>query len=358
MVYQPGTHINVNMSQSSCAPGSVDELEDNLSTPSAGVVATFSEIEGDLLILGVGGKMGPTLARMAKRASDAASIKRRIIGVSRFSSPQLPEQLASWGIETITCDLMNQDAIKLLPEVANIVFMTGLKFGASSNPALTWAMNCYLPALVSQRFPNSRIAVFSSGNVYGMTSVNTGTGSVEKDSVQPIGEYAMTVLGRERMFEYFSRRDDIPMALLRLNYSTELRYGVLVDLAEMVRDEKPIDLTTGYFNVIWQTDANAIALQTLTHVASPPLVINIAGCDLFRVRDVCQQFGRIMNKPVCFTGHESTDALLSNANKSYELIERPSTSAEQMIRWTAEWVMGRKENLGKSTHFASRNGKY
>ncbi len=339
------------------APQSVEELEDNLSTPSDGVVATLRELEGDLLILGVGGKMGPTLARMAKRASDAAGVKRRVIGVSRFSSAPLQERLESWGVETIACDLLDEDAVDRLPEARNVVFMTGLKFGASSKPALTWAMNCFLPALVSRRFRNSRIAVFSSGNVYGMTPVNDG-GSTESDLAEPIGEYAMSVLGRERMFEYFGRQYNIPMAILRLNYSTELRYGVLVDLAEMVRDDKPIDLTTGYVNVIWQADANAISLQSLAYAANPPLVINIAGTEILRVRDVGKKLGRLMKKPVCFTGHEATNALISDATKSFELIERPSIGAEQMIQWTAEWVMRSGESLAKATHFASRDGKF
>ena len=338
-------------------PQSVEELEDNLSTPSDGVVKMLRELQGDLLILGVGGKMGPTLARMAKRAALAAGTACRVIGVSRFSSTGLQQKLESWDIETIACDLLDEDALNSLPETRNVVFMTGLKFGASSNPALTWAMNCYLPALVSQRFRNSRIAVFSSGNVYGMTPVDGG-GSAEDDSPQPIGEYAMTVLGRERMFEYFSHENNIPMALLRLNYSTELRYGVLVDLAEMVRDEKPVDLTTGFFNVIWQSDANALALQALAHLSTPPLLINIAGTAILSVRDVCTQIGRRMNKQVRFIGEEANNALISNAARSFELIERPGVQAEQMIQWTADWVMRGGENLGKATHYASRDGKF
>ena len=292
------------MSLENSAPHTVDELETALSQPTDAAVATLREVTGDVLILGVGGKMGPTLARMVRRASDAAGTQRRVIGVSRFSHRSLPDRLASWGIETVSCDLLQRETWKTLPDVENVICMTGFKFGAAANPALTWAMNCHLPALVCERYRNSRIVVFSSGNVYGPVPV-AGGGSLETDTPNPLGEYAITVLGRERMFEYFSREWSIPVAVLRLNYATELRYGVLVDLACKVWAEEPIDLTMGYVNVIWQQEANAMALCALRHAATPPCILNVAGTDILSVRTICEELGRYLHKPVHFTDRKS-----------------------------------------------------
>ncbi|MBP90072.1 MAG: epimerase [Planctomycetaceae bacterium] len=338
-------------------PDSVEQLDDLLSTPNEYVVRAMSELDGDLIILGVGGKMGPTLARMAKRASDEAGVKRRVLGVSRFSSPATREQLEACGVETVACDLLDQAALKELPDAPNVVCMTGLKFGASADPSLTWAMNCYLPALISQRYRHSRIAAFSSGNVYGTVDVGSG-GSVETDSLNPIGEYAITVLGRERMFDYFSRELNVSTALLRLNYATELRYGVLVDLAQQVDAEQPIDLSMSYANVIWQSEANAMALVSLLHTAAPARVFNIAGSEILRVRDVCEQFSKLMTKRVQFVGEESPHAMLNNATASYADLGNPTMTSEQMIRWTADWVARGGESLGKPTHFESRDGRF
>ncbi|MDA1051998.1 MAG: NAD(P)-dependent oxidoreductase [Planctomycetota bacterium] len=338
-------------------PATTEQLDDLLSTPDERVVRTMRELEGDIIVLGVGGKMGPTLARMAKRASDEAGVARRVIGVSRFSVGDLRERLAGWGIETIACDLLDEEAIQQLPNAPNVVCMAGFKFGATANPSLTWAMNCYLPALVSRRFRNSRIAAFSSGNVYGTVDVGSG-GSLESDPLNPIGEYAITVLGRERMFEHFSRTLGIPQSVLRLNYATELRYGVLVDLAQQVWTGTPIDVTMGHVNVIWQRDANAMALNSLVHTTTPPRILNIAGSEILRVRDVCTKFARMMNKDVTFIGTEAPDALLNNARHSYALLGQPATTSEEMIRWTAQWVMRGGASLGKATHFESRDGSY
>lgn len=341
----------------SSTPTTIQQLDDLLSAPDPRVVRTMREVEGDILVLGVGGKMGPTLARMAKRASDEAGVARRVVGVSRFSSSHLPEQLAGWGIETIACDLLDEAAIRTLPNAPNVVYMAGFKFGATANPSLAWAMNCYLPAVVCRRFRDSRIAAFSSGNVYGTVAVDSG-GSIESDSPNPIGEYAMTILGRERMFDHFSRTLGTSVSLLRLNYATELRYGVLVDLAQQVFAGSPIDVTMGHVNVIWQRDANAMALNSLGHTSTPPRILNIAGAEVLRVRDVCTEFARLMNKDVTFTGEEASDALLNNSQSSYSLLGQPTTTSESMIRWTAEWVMRGGESLGKATHFESRDGSF
>ncbi|MCA9121793.1 MAG: NAD(P)-dependent oxidoreductase [Planctomycetaceae bacterium] len=338
-------------------PSSADILDDLLSQPDEQVVQTMRDLEGDIIVLGVGGKMGPTLARMARRASDVAGITRRVVGVSRFSSGELRQQLESWGIETIACDLLDEEAVPQLPDAPNVVYMAGFKFGATANPSLTWAMNCYLPAIVCRRYRNSRITAFSSGNIYGTVAVDSG-GAIESTPPNPIGEYAITVLGRERMFDHFSRELMVPISLLRLNYATELRYGVLVDLAQQVFSETPIDVTMGYVNVIWQRDANSMALNSLVHTKSPPHVFNIAGADTLCVREVCTQIARRMNKSVTFTGQEAADALLNNARDSYPLLGSPTTTSEEMIRWAADWVMQGGVSLGKATHFESRSGSF
>jgi len=338
-------------------PNDVEQLEDRLSRPSDGVVQSVSQWQGDLLILGVGGKMGPTLACMARRAFDAAGSPGRVIGVSRFSTPGLRERLADRGVETVACDLLDEAAVAELPDASQVIVMTGMKFGASSNAAMTWAMNCYMPSIYMRRFSQSRIAVFSSGNVYGLAAVKGG-GSVETDRPEPVGEYAMTVLGRERMVEYFSRELATPVVLLRLNYAVELRYGVLVDLARRVFAGETIDLSMGYTNVIWQAEANAAALQAVSLATSPPAVINIAGPEILSVRDVCEQFGELFERSVEFTGQPAPDAFLNNAAHCHRLLGRPSVSADQMIRWTADWVARGGESLGKPTHFQNRDGKY
>src|SRR5437899_2308045 len=287
----------------------VNELEELLSGPTDGTICALAALDGDILVLGVGGKMGPTLARMAKRASEMAGVKRRVIGVSRFSSAVLEKQLHAWGVETVRCDLLDRKSLAALPEAANVVYMAGMKFGSTGQESLTWAMNSYLPGLVSERYCKSRIAVFSTGNVYGLTPVSQG-GSREEEPLNPVGEYAISCLGRERIFEHFSRTAQIPMTILRLNYATELRYGVLVDVAQRVHAGDPITVNMGYLNAIWQGDACAMSLQSLRHASVPPLVLNIAGPELLNVREVAQEFAEKLGRPVRFDGAEASDALL------------------------------------------------
>ncbi len=335
----------------------VAELESLLSEPMESTVRCLRELEGDILILGVGGKMGPTLARMAKRASEAAAVKRRIIGVSRFSSRALEDQLQSWGIETIRCDLLDRASLRSLPDVANVIYMAGMKFGATGQEARTWAMNSYLPGLVSEKCRDSRIVVFSTGNVYGLSPVTKG-GSREEDGLNPVGEYAMSCLGRERIFEHFSRTDKTPMSILRLNYATELRYGVLPDIARRVQADEAVPLSMGYLNAIWQADANAMSLTALGCASVPPRVINIAGLELLSVRSVAEEFGRRLKKAVRFEGAEANDALLSNAERASDLLGRPRVSAAQMITWIADWVCRGGASLEKPTHFEERFGRF
>jgi hypothetical protein len=335
----------------------VEHLEDLLSEPTAGVIETLARLDGDLILLGVGGKMGPTLARMARRALDAAGCRRRIIGVSRFSSGDQERQLQSHAIETVRCDLLDPRQLDSLPDVPNVVFMAGMKFGSTGQEARTWAMNCFLPGMASQKYSRSRIVAFSTGNVYGLTPVTLG-GSVETDPLHPLGDYAQSCVGRERIFEHFSRTFHMPMALLRLNYATEMRYGVLVDLAQRVHSGQSIDLTMGHLNAIWQADANAMALCAFDHVSSPPFVVNIAGPELVSVRRISELMGRLLDKPVTFRGSEAPDALLSNGQLGHRLFGYPRLGLQQMLVWIADWVKRGGESLGKPTHFEVRDGQF
>jgi nucleoside-diphosphate-sugar epimerase len=336
---------------------SVEQLEDLLSEPNEGVVESIGRLKGDLVILGVGGKMGPTLARLAKRASVAAGDQRRIIGVARFSETGLESRLQVQGIETIRCDLLDQEQLDRLPEAPNVIYMAGMKFGSTGQEALTWAMNSFLPGMVCRKYGRSKLVVYSTGNVYGLAPAGKG-GSRETDSLNPVGEYAMSCLGRERIFEHFSRVVNIPLAILRLNYAVEMRYGVLVDLARRVQTGQPIDLTMGYCNVIWQGDANAMALRAFDHTASPALILNIAGPEVLSVRQVGEEFGRLLGKAVTFLGVEAPDALLSDGQLAFQLFGRPRVNARQMIGWIAAWIQRGGEYSGKPTHFDVRDGKF
>jgi nucleoside-diphosphate-sugar epimerase len=344
--------IGPSVSEVLSRPETVEQLDELLSAPTPEVVETLARLAGDILVLGVAGKMGPTLARMARRASQA-----RVIGVSRFSSPGQQESLEAHGVETIRCDLLDEGALARLPDAPNVVFMAGMKFGSTGQEARTWVMNCYLPALVCRRYAQSRIVAFSTGNVYGLTPAGAG-GSVESDALKPVGDYAMSCLGRERIFEHFSRSQGTRVALIRLNYANELRYGVLVDLARSVHAGETVDLTMGFLNAIWQADANAMALRAFDHVAAPAFVVNVAGPEQLRVRDVCESLGRLMGRTPRFTGRESEDALLSNSGLARRLFGAPRIDARTMTEWSAGWVMAGGESLDKPTHFAVRDGRF
>jgi nucleoside-diphosphate-sugar epimerase len=334
-----------------------DQLDDLLSRPTTGVLETLSRFGGGLMVLGAGGKMGPSLARMAHRAYEAAGIPGRICAVSRsFASPQCAA-LAAQGIETLAGDLLDPAFLESLPQVPNVIYMAGRKFGSAGNEPLTWAMNAYLPALVCRKFRASRIVAFSTGNVYGMAPAESA-GSAETDSLQPCGEYAMSCLGRERIFEYFSESWNIPVTLIRLNYATEMRYGVLVDLAQKVDREEEIDLTMGYVNVIWQGDAVATALCSLGEAASPASILNVAGPERLSVREVCEQFGRLLGKTPKFVGAEAPEALLNNGSLSHRRYGLPRVSAERMIGWIAHWVAGGNSLFDKPTCYEVRDGVF
>ena len=333
------------------------QLESYLAEPTAEVIAAVAALQGDILILGVGGKMGPTLAKQAKRAIDRAGIAKKVIGVSRFSTPGVQEGLHEAGIETITADLLSEDCLRNLPDTQNVILMAGRKFGSTGNESLTWAMNSYMPGRVAEKFRTSRMVVFSTGNVYPLTPVSHG-GATESSPVAPIGEYAQSCLSRERICTYFSSRFGTPMAILRLNYAIDLRYGILLDIAEKVYAEEVISLQMGSVNVIWQGDANAIALRAFAHCQSPPLVLNVTGPETVSIRYLASCFSTLFNKPPRFEGEEAATALLSNASRCHQLFGYPRISLGQMIEWVAEWVRIDGTTLRKPTHFEVRDGKF
>ncbi|MBX3438543.1 MAG: NAD-dependent epimerase/dehydratase family protein [Planctomycetaceae bacterium] len=332
-------------------------LEDLLSRPAAAAVEAMRRMPGDVLILGVGGKMGPSLARMIVRASEAAGVVRRVTAVSRFSSTGLERALRDAGIETIAGDLLDEPFVEGLPNAENVIFMAGMKFGTGDNPAATWAMNTYVPSLVCRRFAGRRMLAFSTGNVYPFVSIQSG-GSVESDAPNPIGEYGMSALGRERTFEFFSRRDGTPVTILRLNYAVEMRYGVLADLAHKVFSGLPIDLSTGFANVIWQGDANTLALAALADASTPPFVINVAGAELLDVRQTCEQFSELMGRKVVFTGAPGETALLNNGQRAHMRYGAPEAPLRTLIEWTADWVTRGGVTWSKPTHFEARDGRF
>lgn len=333
------------------------QLEDVLAAPTPEVVGALARVAGDILIAGVGGKLGPSLARLAVRASQDAGVPRRTIGVSRFSNPAVRESLDRGGVETISCDLFDRAAVDRLPDAANIIYLAGRKFGTSSDQAATWATNAYLPGVIAERFATSRIVAFSTGNVYPLTPVS-GDGPAEGDPVGPIGEYAEAALGRERVFEFFSRRNQTPMALLRLNYAVEPRYGVLRDIADKVYAGQSVDLSMGFINVIWQRDANAIALRALERCASPPLVLNVTGFPAQAVRELATKFGCRLGVEARLHGAEGASALLSDASRCQALFGPTPVGIDEMIDRVAAWVAAGGRSLHLPTQFQQRKGKF
>jgi nucleoside-diphosphate-sugar epimerase len=335
----------------------VEALEEALSRPTPGVVEAMARLDGDLVILGVGGKMGPTLATMARRAVVEGGLDRRVIGVARFSDPRIRDRLEAAGVEAIGADLMEEGALEGLPDAPNVIYMAGTKFGTTGQEARTWAVNAYLPGRVVQRFRDSRIVAFSSGNVYPLAPV-AGGGCTEATPPAPVGEYAQSVLGRERIFEHFTRQYGVPGVLLRLNYAVEVRYGVLLDVARKVWIGEPIDLSMGHANVIWQGDANAYALRALGLAEVPPRPLNVTGPETVSIRWLAGRFGELLDRSPVFIGTEGEKALLSNAGLAFKLLGYPSVPLGRVIEWVAAWVIDGGPVLDKPTHFEVRDGRF
>jgi len=335
----------------------LEELDNKLYTLNQGFIDDVRSIDGDILILGAGGKMGPSLAKLCKLAVDAARSTKKVIAVSRFNNKSAEKELGDLGIETIAMDLMDDEALQLLPDAANVIYMAGTKFGTTGNEHYTWAMNAYLPGRVAQKFKNSRIVAFSTGNVYPLTSVDS-KGPTEDHPVGPVGEYAQSCLGRERMFEYASNTYKTPVLIYRLNYAIDLRYGVLLEIAKSVRIKKPIDLSMGYVNVIWQGDANQIAIRSLKLCSSPPTILNVTGNAIISVQWIASEFGKWFGVEPIFEKKEQATALLSNATRMEELFPFEKVSVTDMILMTAEWLQLGGQLLDKPTHFQERTGKF
>lgn len=328
------------------------QLEECLSRPSEALIKDLNAVPGDLLILGVGGKMGPTLARMAKRADPG----RRVIGVARFSEPGLRESLEEQSIECISGDLLDADTLHRLPAARNIIFMAGRKFGSAGSEWLTWAMNSHLPALVAQHFSRSRLVVFSTACVYPFTDTS-GKGSPESSALEPLGEYANSCVARERLFQYFSHRHQTPGCLLRLSYAIDMRYGVLHDVANKVLRRQAIDLSMGFANIIWQGDANERALRALAHCETPTMPLNLSGPRI-AIRDAAIGLGKRLGMEPCFTGVEADSALLIDCSQADRLFGPPQVGLDTLLDWTADWVQRGGVSLDKPTHYEARDGKY
>jgi nucleoside-diphosphate-sugar epimerase len=333
------------------------DLDSLLSTPTPELVQALSGWEGDLLILGAGGKIGPSLAAMARKAMAESGKAARVIGADLFPTPAARKALEANGIEAVTCDLLDRDALARLPDAPNVIFMAGRKFGSTGAESLTWALNVYLPAVVADRYREARIVVFSTGNVYPLTPISSG-GPTEDAPVGPIGEYAQSCLGRERMFQHFSEKFGTPVTILRLNYAIDLRYGVILDVAQKVARGLPIDLAMGYVNVMWQGDVNVRALQAFSLCKSPPALLNLTGAEIVSVRAIAQRLGELMNKNPSLEGREADTALISNASRARALFGEPAVPLDTMLQWVAHWVMGDGPTLDKPTHYEQRDGKF
>lgn len=334
------------------------DLDEELSLPTQGVLETLSSLEGDFMVLGAGGKMGPTLTRMIRRGLDAIGQHgRTVYAVSRFSSPTALAELQKHGTRTISCDLLDRAAMQALPDVPNIIFMAGQKFGTRDAPELTWVMNTLVPAIVAERYSRSKIVVFSTACVYPLTTTD-GPGSKEDDPLGPPGEYANSCVGRERIFTHYARQNGTPCLMFRLSYAIDLRYGVLHDVAQKVAQGQPVDVTMGHANIIWQRDANARAIQCLSRASNPPSILNVTGLERVSIRQIAESFGTLLGKPPTIIGTEGNTAWLFDAQRSYDWFGPPTTTLEEMITATAQWVLQGGASLGKPTHFEARDGQF
>jgi nucleoside-diphosphate-sugar epimerase len=332
----------------------VEHLEDVMTTPSAALTAELRELPGDLIILGVAGKIGPTLARLAKRAAPG----KRIVGVARFSEPGSRQQLDAAGIDCVTADLLDREQVEALPKLPNVVFMAGRKFGSSGQEDLTWAMNAHVPALVAEAFAGSRIVAYSTGCVYPYVNVHHGGATEATPATPPPGTYANSCAAREAMFQYFSRTRGTPGRIIRLNYAIDMRYGVLHDVATRVLTGQPINLATGHVNVIWQGDANNMVLRALGHCTVPSSPLNVSGPETVSIRWLAQCFGERLGKVPVFSGVEASEGWLVNTAEATRLFGYPGVPLIKLVDWTADWVARGLPSLGKDTHYDTRDGTF
>lgn len=335
----------------------LDQLEELFLEPSEELVADILKINGDIMLLGAGGKMGPGLARLAKRAIRKAGIKKRVIAVSRFSDEAVRDNLEREGIEIISADLLNESQLAALPDIPNILYLAGTKFGTKGNESFTWAMNAYLPGRVAEKFKTSRIVVFSTGNVYPLTPVHMG-GATEYHTPSPVGEYGQSCLGRERMFQHFSSRYQTSLLIYRLNYAIDFRYGVVLEIARAVKEGRPVDLSTGNVNVIWQGDANEVALRSLLHCSVPAKILNVTGPETVSIRWMAEEFGRKFGTTPIFENETMPTALLSNAAESFRLFGYPKVALARIMELVTTWLNAGGSLLNKPTHFQERNGQF
>ncbi len=336
---------------------SEQHLDQVLTQPSEADIAFAHRLSGDCVVLGAGGKMGPTLARRLQLALRAANRNSQVVAVSRFQSSNAERELQDAGVKTISCDLLDPDAIRTLPLAENVLFLAGRKFGSAGDPELTWAMNAIVPAQVAQHFRESRIVAFSTGNVYPFVSPENG-GSVESDTPAPIGEYAQSCLARERIFEYYSKKFSTRCLLFRLNYAIDLRYGVLVDIARQVYDDKPVDLSVPAANVLWQGDANSYAIRSLELCESPARILNVTGPETIAISHAAEFFARRFHRKLIFKGESKGIALLSDATACHKALGRPTVTAEELMEAVAVWIETGGATLNKATKFQVTDGRF
>ncbi len=337
--------------------GSEGELDEHLTRPSPALLAAIRHWSSPLVLIGAGGKMGPTLAVLAQRAAAAAGHPLEVIAASRFSNPAARDWLEARGVRTMACDLFDPKAAAQLPDTANLVYLVGLKFGTSNNAGATWAANTLVPARVCERFANARIVALSTANVYPATPVDSD-GAEESATLEPVGEYGSAAVARERIFEFQSHRHGTPVVQLRLCYAVALRYGILSDIARRVVTGEPVPLANGWFNCIWQGDANEAALRALPLASSPPTALNLSRPERISVRAVANRFGELLGRRPVFSGTESDTALLINSGRLCRELGEPGIRVEQMIEWTAHWIRSDGRDLGRPTHFETRDGRY
>jgi nucleoside-diphosphate-sugar epimerase len=341
-------------------PGKIEteaQLESALAQPSDADIEAIAQLDGDVLIVGAGGKMGPSLARRIQHAIGESGSRTRVWAASRFSSGAVRASLESAGVETVACDLLDREQINGLPDCPHVLFLAGRKFGTSDRTDLTWITNTVVPAHVAERFAQSRMVVFSTGNVYPLVAAD-GPGANEDLAPSPVGEYAQSCLGRERVIEFVSRERGMPAVIFRLNYAVDLRYGTLVDVARRVFTGEPIDLSVGFFNAIWQGDANSYALRSLPLCSSPPRILNVTGAERIPVREASEWFGRTFGRAPVFLNSEGPVALLSDSSRCRATLGEPLVGFELLREWVAHWIRAGGRSLNKPTRFEVSDGRF